>query len=82
MRNNAREAEMTHRDKRKWVQKLRKESFYNHVVKRTRIENKSLAVVQMMINLGFIEGCLLLGKGVFIVKEVLPGLYTRKGLIH
>lgn len=82
MRNNEKEAHMSHVMKRQWVKRLLRDEFYLYVVKDSRVSSGYLRILQKMLNMHFIGGCLLMGKLLYLLKSKMPQVYNEKGQIH
>ena len=82
MRNNDPKSEMNCAGKRKWVKKSLEDPFYLEVVRECDAGSLYLKILQKMMKLHFISGCLLFGKALYIVRTKLPGIYAEKGQIH
>ena len=82
VRNNDAKAHMTHRDKRNWVKKLYNDTTFRGLVNRCSPDSLVMKILRAFYKIKWTEGCLLMGKVVYIVKEKIPKLYTKKGQIH
>lgn len=82
MRNNEKEAGFRHVAKRQWVKRLLKDNFYHNVVRNCRVRSIYLRILQCMLNIHLVEGCLLMGKVLYILRTRLPEVYNKNGQIH
>lgn len=82
MRNNDPKSKMNYAKKRKWVKKSLEDPFYLEVARACDAGSLYLKILQKMMKLHFISGCLLFGKALYIVRTKLPGIYAEKGQIH
>lgn len=82
MRNNDPKAEMDHAKRRNWVKKTLKDPFFRDVAGRCNAGSLYLKVLRRLMKLHLIEGCLLLGKMLYLVRTKMPRIYAEKGQIH
>lgn len=82
MRNCEKQAGMQHAVKRQWIRRVFCDEFYQTVVKKSHPKPVYLKLLQKMIDLHWAEGCLMMGRMLFILRRYLPRIYDKKGQIH
>lgn len=76
-RNCSKKANMSHSDRRKWVQKQFKSETYRHMKPFLHPKNRMLKVIAWGIRTENTSLCLLMGRGVYFVKEKCPDIFSR-----
>lgn len=82
MRNNDPKSGMRHADRRLWVKNSFKDKLFLDIASHCHTDCLYLRVIQKLLNMHFAEGCLLLGRVLYIIRTKLPQLYAIKGQIH
>ena len=76
-RNCSKAAKMSHSDRKKWVKKQFTSPTYRNLKASLYPENRLLKLLAWGIRTEKAEFCLFMGRGIYIVKEKCPGIFSR-----
>ena len=76
-RNCSSAAKMSHSERKKWVKKQFRSSTYQKLKPFLYPDNRLLKLLAWGIRTEKAEFCLIMGRGIYIVKEKCPGIFSR-----
>ena len=76
-RNCSSAANLSHLERKKWVKKQFMSSTYQKLKAFLYPDNRLLKLLAWGIRTEKVEFCLLMGRGIYIVKEKCPGIFSR-----
>lgn len=81
MRNNDGQAQMSLKEKRAWIKTIFSDRLYLAIAKECKAHGILLNIIQKLIDLKMIEGCLILGKVLYLIKYRFPYFFSRKSIV-
>lgn len=81
MRNNMQESEMSHRDKKLFVEELYADGLYRQISFNCRVDSKILKILRAFLNKKHTDAALALGRAAYFSKVKMPGVFSKNTLM-